>query len=453
MTATDLLRMPQPQLRALQDRLMRQMVELCYRSHPFYRDLMRRQKLEPRHFQTCDDLVHLPPSSKTDFLADPDRFRIDPADVSVEEGTLWKIIYTTGTTTGRPAPVYVTAHDHFAYMHAFAQCQDLMGLQPTDLIASLFPLTTFPLGAYSRAPDEAAAIGAAIMFANTGRPDQVFPVHRSLDDAVRAIARLRATVLWGVAGFVRRTLLRAQELAADFRSVRMVMTTGEASSRAMRDDMRRRMRELGCADTLIVNRYGSTEQGGSMIECQEGSGFHSIAPNHLFHEVIDADSGRRLPDGEAGMLAFSHLNRRGTVFLRYLVGDVVTIAHATCPHCGRTTPRLTSQPVRTGSILKVKGTLVNLQNLSEELDRLPMLDEYQIVIRPQDPADPFSLDEMVIRIAVSAAEHDQAASVIATKTLQLTNVRPLIEPAERNEIFDPHHAPKPRRIVDLRPPR
>jgi phenylacetate-CoA ligase len=453
MSGADLLRLPQVELRALQDQLLRQMVELCYRSHPFYRALMRREKLEPRHIQTCDDLVRLPPSSKTDFLADPEAFRIDPNHLPVEEGTLWKIIYTTGTTTGRPAPVYVTTHDHFAYMHSFASRQDLIGLLQTDLIASLFPLTTFPLGAYSRAPDEAAAIGAAIMFGNTGRPDHNFPVHRSLDDAVHAIAQHRATVLWGVAGFVRRTLMRAQELKADFRSVRMVMTTGEASSRAMRDDMRRRMHELDCADTLIVNRYGSTEQGGTMIECAEGSGFHSGVPDHLFHEVVDPDSFRRIPDGESGMLAFSHLNRRGTVFLRYLMGDVVSISHATCQHCGRTSPRLTSQPVRTGSIVKIKGTLVNLQNLSEELDRLSILDEYQIVVQPLDATDPFSLDEMVIRVAMSVNAGHDAAEQISTKTLQLTNVRPRIEPAERNDIFDPHNAPKPRRIVDLRPPR
>jgi len=451
--APDVMRLPQADLRAKQDHLLRQMVELCYRSHPFYRDLMRREKLEPRHIQTCDDLVRLPPSSKTDFLADPDAFRIDPRDLSIEEGTLWKVVYTTGTTTGRPAPVYVTAHDHAAYMYTFAQRQDLMGLRSSDLIASLFPLTTFPLGAYSRAPDEAAAIGAGITFGNTGRPTGSFPLHRSLDEAVQSIAQHRATVLWGVAGFVRRTLMRAQELEADFCSVRMVMTTGEASSPAMRDDMRRRMRALNCTDTLILNRYGSTEQGGSMVECQEGSGFHSTAPDQLFHEVVDTQTGRRLADGEAGMLAFTHLNRRGTVFLRYLVGDVVSISHDTCPHCGRTAPRLTSQPTRTGSILKVKGTLVNLQNLSEELDRLPALDEYQIVIRPQVADDPFSLDEMIIRVALSASAASDAAEQIAAKALQLTNVRPLIEHAERNDIFDPHHAPKPRRIVDQRPPR
>jgi len=85
--------------------------------------------------------------------------------------------------------------------------------------------------------------------------------------------------------------------------------------------------------------------------------------------------------------------------------------------------------------------------------RLPMLDEYQIIIQPQDATDPFSLDEMVIPVAVSPWAQDDAAATIVAKAMQLTNVRPRIETAERNEIFDPHVAPKPRRIVDLRPPR
>src|SRR5690606_19073717 len=202
---------------------------------------------------------------------------IDPAALPPEIGTLWKVIYTTGTTSGRPAPVYVTAHDHFTYLYACQQRQELIGLKNTDLLANLFPLTTFPMGAYSRAPDEISAVGGAIMNAHTGRADTVYPLNRSLDDAVHAISRHRATVLWGVAGFVRRVLMRAEELGADFSAVRQVMITGEASSTAMREDLARRMVKLGCADSRVVNRYGSTEQGGSMVECHPGSGFHSLA--------------------------------------------------------------------------------------------------------------------------------------------------------------------------------
>ena len=449
----DILHQPREKVRALQDRLLRETVELAYNHHPFYSKLMRKEGLEPRHIQTCDDLVRLPTSSKADFLADPDAFRLDPDCVPAEQGTLWKIVYTTGTTTGRPAPIYVAAHDHFGYMFAFAQRQELIGLKSTDRIINLFPLTPFPMGAYARAPDEVGAIGASVIFANTGNSQSLYPVNRGLDDAVRAVERHQVTVLWGVAGFVRRALMRAQETGTNFTSVRMAMITGEASSTAMRDDLRRRMRELGCPDTRIVNRYGSTEQGGTMIECQEGAGFHSLIPDQLFHEVINPETGERLPDGQSGMLAFTHLMRRGTLFLRYLVGDVVTLSHEACPHCGRTSPRIISQPVRSGDIVKIKGALVNLQVLKDRLDHLPSLDEYQIVVQPSDKNDQFSMDELVIKIAAQPQMHAPLSETVLSEAAKIMLVRPRIEIVDRDEIYDPLTATKPKRVVDLRPPR
>ena len=452
-TLPDMLHQPAEAVHALQDSLLQRMVDLCYAHHPYYSKLMRDEGIRPEHIRNRAELERLPPSSKKEFLADPEAFRMRPEGLAGNEGTLWKVLYTTGTTTGRPAPIYVTAHDHFAYMFAFQDRKDLIGLRDTDRIANLFPMTGFPMGAYSRAADEAGAVGAAIMFGNTGRTDAMFPVNRSLDAAVAAAARHRVTVLWGVAGFVRRVLMRAQEMGADFSSVRMVMTTGEASSPAMREDFRRRMRQLGCADTVIVNRYGSTEQGGTMIECCEGSGFHSGLPDQLFHEVVDDETGRRLPDGTPGMLAVTHLNRRGTVFLRYKVGDVGSLDHSPCPHCGRTSVRLSSRPVRTGDIIKIKGALVNLGNLKEEFDRMPGVDEYQIVVTSQDPSDPFSMDDLVIRLAPSADALDGIARRMAEEVTRLTNLRPTVELVQRDQIYDPTSPAKPKRIVDLRQAR
>ncbi len=445
------LRQPQAVVQALQDRLLARMVELCYLHHPFYSKLMRREGLEPRHIRNCAELERLPPCSKTEFLADPDSFRLNPEALG-NAGTLWKVVYTTGTTTGRPAPVYVAAHDHFAYMFGFQDRQDIIGLRDTDRLINLFPLTNFPLGAFARAADEVAAVGAAIVFGHTGRAEMGFPLNRPLDEAVAAVARHRVTVLWGVAGFVRRVLIRARDLGADFSSVRMVMTTGEAASPAMRADFRMRMAELGCADTVVVNRYGSTEQGGTMIECTDGSGFHSVQPDQLFHEVVDPATGKRLADGESGHLAVTHLNRRGTVFLRYMVGDVASLDHAICPHCGRTSVRMSSTPVRSGDIIKIRGALVNLANLKSTFDRSRDIDEYQIVVRPQDEADVFSMDELVIRLA-PAQGSAAVGERVAEEVQRLTNLRPRIEIVGRDEIYDPITASKPRRIVDARPPR
>jgi len=452
-TLPNLLRQPWDTVGALQDRLLTRMVEICYDHHPHYGRIMRAKGLAPADIQNREDLRKLSPVSKMEFLADPEAFRLRPEGLPAKETTLWKIVYTTGTTSGRPAPVYVTAHDYFAYQDLFRTRHDLLGLKNTDLIANLFPITDFPMGAYSRAPDEAAAIGATMYFGNTGRVDSIYPVNRSLDEAIEGAARHSATVLWGVAGFIRRVLLRAIEIEADFTKVRMVMTTGEATSPAMRDDLRTRMRALNCADTLIVNRYGSTEQGGTMIECCDGSGFHSSMPDQVFHEIVDDQSGERLPDGETGMLAITHLNRRGTVFLRYKIGDVGTLDHRPCPHCGRTSVRLSSKRVRTGDIIKIRGVLVNLGNLNAELDRVPGLEEYQIVVKPESEDDPFSPDVLLIRIAPQSGTGEALAGEVAQIVTRLTNLRPVIDVAGRDEIFDPVLMAKPKRIADLRKPR
>ena len=103
-TLPDMLVQPPDAVRALQDRLLQHMVALCYDHHPFYSRLMRQHGLRPEHLSSCADLVRLPPSSKKDFLSDPEAFRLNPAALPGNEGTLWKVVYTTGTTTGRPRP-------------------------------------------------------------------------------------------------------------------------------------------------------------------------------------------------------------------------------------------------------------------------------------------------------------------------------------------------------------
>ena len=115
--------------------------------------------------------------------------------------------------------------------------------------------------------------------------------------------------------------------------------SGEASSRAMREELRRCLCELGAQGTTIFDRYGSTELG-AFAQCTEEGDWHNPAPEIQFHEIVDPDTGARLPDGERGALAVTHLDRRGTVLIRFLIGDTVAIERTPCPHCGRNGDRI-----------------------------------------------------------------------------------------------------------------
>ena len=197
----DLLRQPWDKVRALQDRLLRETVKLAYHHHPFYSKLMRKAGLEPRHIQGCDDLVRLPTSSKADFLADPDAFRLDPQRLPPEQGTLWKIVYTTGTTSGRPAPIMSlhTITSDTCTLSATAGTDRAERHRPHRQSVSAYAVSDGSLCARTRRSRLDRRVGRIHQHRQCAKP---VPVNRSLDDAVRAVERHQVTVLWGVAGFV-----------------------------------------------------------------------------------------------------------------------------------------------------------------------------------------------------------------------------------------------------------
>lgn len=448
MTGPDLLFQPLEAIRAVQNALLARQIALCARGHDYYRRRWAEAGIDPASIRTVDDLERLPLTPKKDLMDDPEAFRLRCPDLPLHERALWEVNYTTGST-GEPTPLYVTTHDYHAYLHQARRVCEISGITDRDVLANLFPLTPAAMGAFVRSAANAYASGAAVAGALTGAPHGEFGVHRSLDDAVRMVERHRATVLWGVTSFVRRVIMRAAELGADFRSVRMCGVTGEASTPAMREDMRRRLRELGAAGTVIFDRYGSTESGG-LAQCREEFDWHNPAPEVIFQEIVDPDTGRRLPDGERGALAITHLNRRGTTLIRYLVGDIVGLTHERCPHCGRTGDRVVAPVVRTKDLIKVKGMLINPAVLMDAVRAVPGVDEFQVVLTKQDPSDPFSMDEMVVRVSTTRTDRDALATALVEAARRAVSVRPRVEFARAEEIYDPAREAKAQRLVDRR---
>lgn len=444
----DLTFRPLSEIRLCQDRQVATQIALCAQGSRFYQATWARAGIDPAAIKTIDDLERLPLTHKSALMDEPEAFRLHLPHAPLEERALWEINYTTGST-GDPTPLYVTTHDYQAYLFQSQRVAAISGIRNTDILANLFPLTKAPMGAFVRSVHNAYAAGATIAGALTGARFGQFDVQRSLDDAVRMVERHRATVLWGVTSFVRRVLMRAAELQADFRSVRMCGVTGEASTPAMREDLRVRLRALGAQGSVIFDRYGSTETGG-LAQCHEEADWHNPAPELLFHEVVDPDSGRRLKDGERGALAVTHLNRRGTALVRYLVGDIVSLTHAPCPHCGRTSERIVGPIQRTKDLVKVKGMLINPAVLMQALGAIKEVDEFQVVLTRQNPADPLSMDEMVLRIATDVRDRDTLVRRLVETTQGAVQVRPRVVFEDASAIYDPMREAKSVRLVDKR---
>src|SRR5262245_61277346 len=136
---------------ALRSERLRRTLAVIVAAHPFYRAKFREWGVDPGSIRSIDDLQALPPTRKSDYIADPEAFRLRagdlPADCAGEERVLWDVAYTTGTTSG-PSPFYNTAHDAYAIWDQARRCNQAEGLNAQDRVANLYPLAGFPTGAF-----------------------------------------------------------------------------------------------------------------------------------------------------------------------------------------------------------------------------------------------------------------------------------------------------------------
>ncbi len=442
----------QDELEAVQAMRLQRTLAAVALAHPFYRQHFRKQGIDPARIRSLDDLAALPPTRKEDYIADPEAFRLQPADLPGDfaptERVLWDIAYTTGTTSGKPSPFYNTTHDAYAIWDQSRRCNEAESVRPTDRIANLYPLADFPTGAFLSVIRSGMIAGIPVLNGLTGSAQSEFKVRHSLGEALDKVAAFRPTVLWGVPSFVRRFLDEGKRQGRDFSDVHLVITSGEPVPPALRAEMKALLAACGAGAVEFRARYAFTEMQGGLVQCAEDASGQNVTPDLYYLEVVDPDTGRRLPDGASGMLAITHLHRRGTVLLRYLVGDIVTLSREPCPHCGRMGERVMKTPRRTGSLVKCRGMLVNTDVVVDMLSAVEAIGVFQVAFMRDDAAA--AMDRMVIRIERDAEDVALRERLIVG-VQQAVSLRPEVEFVARGALYDQERSIKARRVVDLRP--
>lgn len=436
MPVGDLLYAPRQAIEAERERCFTEMMDLAAERHPRTRARMAASGLVRADFATLADLGRLPVTLKSEYMGEPDAFRLDASGLPEEMATVWDVMYTTGTSAGRPTPFVSTTYDFFRILEANRNMLRLRGARPEDVIANLFPLTAVPHGAFIRTMHAAASMNLRVVAALPGNPSPYFTLGNDLDGVVNIVARSRATILWGVPSFVRRVVARAVEAGADFSAVRLAFVTGEGMPEPARADLTADLRRLGRPDAWVSVSYGSTEMQGGMVECAPGSGLHNPAPDQFCIEVVDPATYAPLPDGAPGLVLLTHLRRRGTVLLRYALGDVSVLEHGRCAHCGSWTERLVAMPRRSDALLKIKGTLVNPDVLAQAAEAVLGAREFQFTVEP---------DRLALKVA--GAPDAELERSVADAVKRASGVTPLLEFVAPDELVSTW---KLKRVVDLR---
>ena len=429
----------------MQDALLQRFVrEYVYPFSPFYRELFDRAGVRPEQVRTVDDLRRLPLSSKKDLLPtadDPQRFKRfilqpDPQSLRaawplrrtlpllVEKWARGKeavrervrnefapcfMTFTSGRSA-EPVPFFYSPHDITTLHETGARLIDVMGLDRDYRVANVFPYA--PHLAFWQVFFAGQATGMMALSTGGGK------VMGSAGD-LRAIGRLRADALIGVPGYVYHLLRRAAAERMDLSSLRCVVLGAERVPLGMKAKLTALLDEVGAHDVRVFGTYGFTEARMAFAECPTRdnaySGYH-LYPDLAIFEVVDPVTGEVVPEGADGELVFTPLRARASTVFRYRTGDRVRggLQYGPCPHCGRTVPRISSDLVRESNVkdlqlLKVKGTLLNLEDCAVLLGGMAEVEEWQIELRKKDD-DPLEVDEMTIHLALKPGSAPEAAA-------------------------------------------
>jgi phenylacetate-CoA ligase len=439
------------ELASLREQRFAATLDRVFAAHPHYKRKFAELRLNRSDVRRLADLGKLPVTTKADYVAEPDAFVLGAAGAADDaETVVWDIMYTTGSS-GKPTPFVSTAYDFVNILALNRNMMRLRGVTNADTILNLFPLTRYPHGAFARAMNAAAAMNIPVVAALPGHVNERRPeIGSRLDDVVAIAERSRATILWGVPTFIRKMAARAEELGAKLPAVRLVFVTGEGFGDAARKDLEERLQRLGAHVPFISVSYGATEMQGGMVECTPGAGNHNPAPDQFLFEAVDPETHVPVPDGEEGLILLTHLDRRGTVMLRYALGDVARLTRGRCPHCGALTERLLGMPRRIDGLLKIKGMLVNPQALVDAVAAETDVLEFQALVAKEDSTDPLSMDRLILKIVPAVGAGADLSERLQRSVQKAIGVTPAVERIAADDPLISARGWKAKPILDLR---
>lgn len=380
--------LPREEVARLRDRRARDLARYAAAHVPYYRALAR-DGWDAAAVRGAADLAALPILSRADLVDDIERLRSTRVDPST---SLW--IRTSGTT-GQPIDI---VHDRRSALANIAYSER----ERAPDIAVLGRRSGYRIFAveYSRSTyvDVRRFYDTAAF--RPGRPQvQQVPSELRLDRTLEALERARPDVVLGPGSWIA-AIFEALATMPGRHLPRLVVFGGavlpEPARRLIEED-------LGIP---VHSRYNAGESLKIGYFCEQRDGFH--VHEDLCHvEIVDGD-GRPLPEGEEGDVVIANLVNRGTVLLRYRLGDRARLVFEPCP-CGRTSPRIVGLDGKTNPLIQLPdGSALHARGLWGVIKAHDGVRRYQLV---QQAADRFRLQlETVDRETYDRVADDVAAA-------------------------------------------
>jgi phenylacetate-CoA ligase len=433
------------EIESYQNKALSRMTQLIAENHPYYKNKYSNLGIDVSDITSLEKLQNLPITEKMELVSHPEEFRMNSDPSNPDEYVVWDVVYTAGTSSS-PTPIYQTSYDFRGILLAQVRMAEIRGMSNKSRIMNLYPITTHPHGAWLRANNAAAALGCAVTSGMSGRDFGSFELTRKSKEIVSLTISANPTTLWGVPSYIREILTQIEKQGGKLPNLNMIAVSGEPCTAAMRQSLTLLAENISDVQVVVSDSLGASELQCGLVECTLGSGFHNPAPELFLLEALD-ENGKRVPEGHIGSLAITHLDRRGTVLLRYLLGDKVQITYRNCDNCGRGGGRIIAHKGREGRFTKIRGNLVNLDELLKTLADDKSIIEYQIEIHKQSRTDSLSLDELTVRV-VPGPGCDTVE--IGKRVVSAIRITPIVELVIRDQIWGNNSTLKATRIIDSR---
>ncbi|WP_319449728.1 MULTISPECIES: hypothetical protein [unclassified Mycobacterium] len=403
---------------------------------PFFRRRWDDAKWNPRDLRTIDDLWRAPTYTIEDIRhsieenppwgdyqgVTPDRARQEPMR-----------IYMSGGTTGASRPTFYTQWDREVHAILTARVHFAMGVRPGDVVLNSWLYGTHN-GAFGIDEGLYRWLNCVILTTSTGT---VTATEKQIELAMQYSA---ASVL-ATGDYLLRLADVARSMGLDpieDLGLKALATIGDPAPLEQtfgRPSMR---------------AYGFHEVGWIAVECPARQGLH-IFEDAVIVQIVDPDTGERVPDGELGSICVTEIYKTGSPQFRYNVQDLSYLYPREQCACGSWLRRMAPFAGRGDNMVKLRGINVWPEAIGDVLRTVPNTGEDYFVRAVREG----SRDELIASVVSDLAEDNftaiqREAEGRLRDRLGVAIAVKVVKSGELDELTEIRTSPKPKRFRDER---
>ncbi len=495
LTLDDLKKLGSKKITSLQNKRFRATLRYMLPNAAFYKELFERHKVDPKNIKTVEDWKKfgLPLIKKKLYLDRIKDFIVRPQGsgdqifmnylnyafyLDRHEG--FKLLFSAliskvlpkwherlkkevkaffmpkmpafagGTESGRPAPVLLTAKQKFFNMTNTADISAYLVITRHFGEETITGMNLFPYAPHVawQIINMAAELRADLNLCTAA--GGVLSTEKLINIAKGAQPNLFSGMVdYLINIFLPRACEEGLKLGE-----RVVFLNGATKMlEVQRRQVKEMFKKLGAKNVIALDGYGASElKETTLAECEEGSGFHHVAP--LSSIIRTVKVGRADPQSDyiydwdftpgekGGYAAIWNIDGAGTLLEGFLLGDKYDrIVTGKCPHCGLSVERVyninrivdmeTEMKIMGVDEEKVKGTIVNLAALREKLLCLEGIREVQLVVKKGPKGD-----MLIVKYVPAAGKAEELKLKIKEVFKDFSDVQPdAIEEVKISDLY------------------